>query len=154
MVVRKIRYVFLISLLASLTMAGPSAGQAPYFQNKTIKIVRGGEPGGTGDLQARALIPFLKKHIPGDPTIIVENMPGAAGMKAVNHIYASAKPDGLSIASAGTPIIANPILGAAGARYRSRCRFTGGCTSSTPAFRNTRHSVGVMQYLISFHERL
>ena len=61
--------------------------KTPYFQNKTIKIVRGGEPGGTGDLQARALIPYLKKHIPGDPTIIVENMPGAAGRKAANYIF-------------------------------------------------------------------
>jgi tripartite-type tricarboxylate transporter receptor subunit TctC len=68
--------------------------QAPYYQGKTITIVRGGEPGGSGDMQARALIPFLKKHIPGNPTIIIENMPGAAGMKAVNHIYAPPSPTG------------------------------------------------------------
>ena len=57
--------------------------QTPYFQGKTITIVRGGEPGGTGDMQARALLPSLKKYIPGNPHIIIENMPGAAGMKAV-----------------------------------------------------------------------
>ena len=80
-------FALVIYILFSLTTA---SAQAPYFQNKTIRIIRGGEPGGTGDLQARALIPFLKKHLPGDPTIIVENMPGAAGRKAVNHIYSSA----------------------------------------------------------------
>ena len=82
---------------------GYSLAQAPYYQGKTITIIRGGEPGGSGDMQARALIPFLKKTIPGEPTIVIENMPGAAGMKAVNYIYSSAKPDGLTIASAGTP---------------------------------------------------
>jgi tripartite-type tricarboxylate transporter receptor subunit TctC len=91
--------------------------QTPYFQNKTIKIVRGGEPGGTGDLQARALIPFLKKHIPGEPTIIIENMPGAAGRKAVNYIYSSAKADGLSIGAVGAGLVAGPILGLAGSQY-------------------------------------
>jgi len=66
--------------------ASRASAQAPYSQNKTINIVHGGDPGGTGDLQSRALIPFLKRHLPGDPTIIVENMPGAAGRKAANQI--------------------------------------------------------------------
>ncbi|MGH7767392.1 MAG: hypothetical protein ACREQP_08055, partial [Candidatus Binatia bacterium] len=85
----------LASLAGILFFPGYAFSQNPYFQGKTITIVRGGEPGGTGDMQARALIPSLKKHIPGNPTIVVENMPGAAGMKAVNHAYSSAKPDGL-----------------------------------------------------------
>ena len=98
-------------------LTGRAWAQAPYFQNKTIKIIRGGEPGGTGDLQARALIPFLKKHIPGDPTIVVENMPGAAGRKAANHIYSTAKPDGLSIGAVGAGLVAGPILGLPGSQY-------------------------------------
>jgi tripartite-type tricarboxylate transporter receptor subunit TctC len=68
-------------------------------------------------LQARALIPFLKKHIPGEPTIIIENMPGAAGRKAVNYIYSSAKADGLSIGAVGAGLVAGPILGLAGSQY-------------------------------------
>ena len=60
--------------LASCFLPSRAFAQQPYYQNKTIRIIRGGEPGGSGDLQARALIPFLKKNIPGDPTIIVENM--------------------------------------------------------------------------------
>ena len=59
---------------------GSAHSQAPYYQGKTITIIRGGEPGGSGDMQARALIPFLRKYIPGDPNIVIENMPGAAGM--------------------------------------------------------------------------
>jgi len=117
MQLRKIRSgIFLLSL-ASCFIASPALSQAPYYQNKTIRIIRGGEPGGTGDLQARALIPFLKKHIPGDPTIIVENMPGAAGRKAVNHIYSSAKPDGLAIGAVGAGLVAGQILSLAGSQY-------------------------------------
>jgi tripartite-type tricarboxylate transporter receptor subunit TctC len=104
----------------SLTLcfaAGRAGAQAPYYQNKTVKIIRGGEPGGTGDMQARALIPFLKKHIPGEPTIIVENMPGAAGRKAANYIYSTAKPDGLSIGAVGAGLVAGPILELTGTQY-------------------------------------
>ena len=107
----------LLSALAFGLAASRVYSQAPYFQNKTIKIIRGGEPGGTGDLQARALIPALKKHIPGNPTIIIENMPGAAGRKAVNYIYSTAKPDGLSIGAVGAGLVAGPILSLPGSQY-------------------------------------
>jgi tripartite-type tricarboxylate transporter receptor subunit TctC len=117
----KAKFFSLVMLLSGLGFFGFSPGaaysQAPYYQGKTITIVRGGEPGGSGDMQARALIPFLKKHIPGNPTIIIENMPGAAGMKAVNHIYSTAKPDGLSITAVGSGLASGAILGLPGARY-------------------------------------
>jgi len=117
MKLRRIRYgIFLLSF-TSCVVANSAVAQAPYFQNKTIRIIRGGEPGGSGDLQARALIPFLKKNIPGDPTIIVENMPGAAGRKAVNHIYSTAKPDGLAIGAVGAGLVAGQILGLPGSQY-------------------------------------
>lgn len=117
MLSQKIRCgIFLLSLAASL-LASNAFSQVPYFQGKTIRIIRGGEPGGTGDLQARALIPFLKKHIPGEPAIIVENMPGAAGRKAANYIFSTAKPDGLSIGAVGAGLVAGPILELPGSQY-------------------------------------
>jgi tripartite-type tricarboxylate transporter receptor subunit TctC len=111
--------VFIVVLGISSVPLHPNEvfSQAAYYQGKTITILRGGEPGGTGDMQTRALIPFLKKHIPGNPNIIVENMPGAAGMKAVNYIYATAKPDGLTITAVGSGLAAGPILGLPGAKY-------------------------------------
>jgi tripartite-type tricarboxylate transporter receptor subunit TctC len=118
--------------------------QTPYYQGKTITIIRGGEPGGSGDMQARALIPFLKKSIPGEPNIVIENMPGAAGMKAVNHVYSSAKPDGLTIASAGTPIITGPLLGTVGARYDlDKLVFLGSTESGDPYVFLTRREAGL-----------
>jgi tripartite-type tricarboxylate transporter receptor subunit TctC len=112
------KIVYRVFCIFLLCFASQNAcAQQPYYQNKTIRIIRGGEPGGSGDLQARALIPFLKKNIPGDPTIIVENMPGAAGRKAVNYIYSTAKPDGLAIGAVGAGLVAGPILGLPGSQY-------------------------------------
>lgn len=108
----------LLVAVGSLTLFPEAASsQAPYYQGKTIVILRGGEPGGTGDVQARALIPYLKKYIPGNPTIIVENMAGAAGRKAANYIYSSAKPDGLTIGAVGAGLVVGPILGLPGTQY-------------------------------------
>ena len=111
------RLALLFGLGSLILFASPVYSQAPYYQGKTITILRGGEPGGSGDMQARALIPFLKKYIPGNPTIIVENVPGAAGMKAVNQVYSTAKPDGLTIAAVGSGLASGAILGLPGARY-------------------------------------
>jgi hypothetical protein len=54
------------------------SAQSPYYQGKTIKLIQGRDPGGSGDIRSRAVIPFLRKYIPGNPTIINEYMPGAA----------------------------------------------------------------------------
>ncbi len=105
-----------VALLLVAIFSDPVLAQT-YYQGKTITVVRGGEPGGVGDMQAKALIPNLKKHIPGEPNIVVEHMPGAAGMKAVNYIYSSANPDGLRIGAVGAGLVSGPILGLPGAKY-------------------------------------
>jgi tripartite-type tricarboxylate transporter receptor subunit TctC len=92
-----------------------SFGQKPYYAGKTIAIVRGGGPGGSGEFQSRALMPYLRKYIPGNPTITMEFMNGASGRKAANYFF-TAKPDGLEIASAGA-MIPGPILGLPGSNY-------------------------------------
>lgn len=111
--------IFILVLISAFI--GPASGQAVAqshsFEGKTITILRGGQPGGSGDMQARALIPFLEKYIPGRPKIIIENMPGAAGMKAVNHAYTTAKPDGLTITAVGSGLATGPILGMPGVQY-------------------------------------
>jgi tripartite-type tricarboxylate transporter receptor subunit TctC len=124
-------------------MASHAAAQAPYFQNKTIKFIRGGTPGGTGDLQARALIPYFKKYIPGEPTIIVENMPGAAGRKAANYIFSSAKPDGLSIGAVGAGLVVGPILGLPGSKYElDKLIYLGSTESGDPYVFVSRKDAG------------
>src|SRR5918996_3139494 len=117
----KIRSILIFILTLTLGFVGPAfreaSAQGHSFQGKTITILRGGRPGGSGDMQARSLIPFLEKYIPGHPKIIIENMPGAAGMKAVNHAYTTAKPDGLTITAVGSGLAAGAILGLPGVKY-------------------------------------
>src|SRR5262247_93743 len=86
-------YVLVVGLLASLP-ADNAFGQADFYKGKTIKIIRGGGPGGSGEFQTRALAKFLEKYIPGKPTIVVEFVEGAAGRKAANLIQSSTRPDG------------------------------------------------------------
>jgi tripartite-type tricarboxylate transporter receptor subunit TctC len=103
------------SVIGWLLLPSFSFSQTPYYAGKTITIVRGGGPGGSGEFQSRALMPFLKKYIPGNPNIVMEFMDGGAGRKAANYLY-TAKPDGLKIGSAGA-MIPGPILGLPGSNY-------------------------------------
>jgi len=137
---------FLAALLwihASLP-SGLSWAQTAYYQGKTLTILRGGSPGGYGDLQARALIPYLKKYIPGEPTIIIEHKMGAAGRTAVNHIYSAAKPDGLTIGAVGNVLVSGPILGLAGSNYDlDKLIYLGSTESGSPTAFTTRKEAGL-----------
>ena len=105
-------FYYSASLFPSLTY-----GQAPFFQGKTITIVQGRDPGGTGDLRVRALVPFLQKYIPGSPTIIMEFMPGGGSRKAANHVFRSSRPDGLTIGNLSSGMVSLAILGESGVLY-------------------------------------
>src|SRR4029434_9327453 len=76
-------------------------GQAPFYQSKTIALIQAGEAGGTADIRVKAVIPCLRKYIPGNPNIVVEYMPGGGGRKAGNYIFGSARPDGVTIGTVG-----------------------------------------------------
>ena len=104
------------SLLVFLSFSSGFA-QVPFYQGKTITVIRGGEPGGIGEMRTRAVAAYLKKHIPGNPTILIEFMPGAGGRKAANHIYRSARADGLIVGFAPGGMVASAILGEAGTEY-------------------------------------
>jgi len=93
------------------------AAQTSFFQGKTITIVQGRDPGGTGDLRVRALVPFLQKYIPGNPTIVMEFMPGGGSRKAANHVFRSSRPDGLTIGNLSSGMVSLAILGESGVLY-------------------------------------
>ena len=109
-------HLFLVGLSAILP-AGDAFSQTDFYKGKTIKIIRGGGPGGSGEFQTRALVKFLEKYIPGNPHLTVEFIEGAAGRKAGNVIYSSTKPDGLTIGSIGAGLVVGPILGLPGSNY-------------------------------------
>jgi tripartite-type tricarboxylate transporter receptor subunit TctC len=91
--------------------------QTPFYQGKTITIIQGRSPGGTGDMRARSTFNFLRKYIPGQPTIITEFKGGGGGRTAANHIFGAARPDGLTIGNVGAGLIANAVLGEPGVQY-------------------------------------
>jgi tripartite-type tricarboxylate transporter receptor subunit TctC len=91
--------------------------QAAFYQGKTITIIQGRDPGGTGDLRVRALVPFLQKYIPGHPTIVNEYMPGGGSRNAANHVYRSARPDGLNIGNLSAGMVSLAVLGEKGVLY-------------------------------------
>jgi len=137
----------LLAILLSIyacAAPGLSRAQTVYYQGKTLTILRGGSPGGYGDLQARALIPYLKKYIPGEPTIIIEHKQGAAGRTAINYIYSGAKPDGLTIGAVGNVLVSGPILGLAGSNYDlEKLIYLGSTESGSPTAFVTRKDAGL-----------
>jgi tripartite-type tricarboxylate transporter receptor subunit TctC len=125
-----------------LILPSKSFSQAPYYQGKTIAIVRGGGPGGSGEFQTRALLPYLKKYIPGNPDFVMEFMEGASGRKGANYIY-NAKPDGLKIGSAGA-MIPGPILGLPGSNYDiDKFIYLGSTETGNPYVFYTRKELGL-----------
>ena len=113
-------YVFLLLNLVTLLVILPARmafSQADFYKGKTIKIIRGGGPGGSGEFQTRALVKFLDKYIPGKPTLQVEFIEGAAGRKAANVIYSTTRADGLTIGSIGAGLVVGPILSLPGSNY-------------------------------------
>jgi tripartite-type tricarboxylate transporter receptor subunit TctC len=74
-----------------------SFGAAPFYEGKTIHVIVGNPAGGGYDTYARTIARHIPKYIPGNPAIIVENVPAAAGMMAANTLFKVSKPDGLTI---------------------------------------------------------
>jgi len=135
--------------LASATLAliglavEPIHAQAPFFQGKTVTIIQGRDPGGTGDARTKALVPFLQKYLPGNPTIMMEYMPGAGGRMAANHLFRTAKPDGLTIGNPSIGMISAAILGEAGVQYDiDKFSYLGSPYSEYHAVFLSRHEAG------------
>jgi tripartite-type tricarboxylate transporter receptor subunit TctC len=85
--------LFLGVVLAQVSLLREQAfSQAPFYQGKTVTVIASTAPGGTGDLRVRALAPFLRKHLAGNPTIVIEYMDGGGGRKAANYMYKNAPP--------------------------------------------------------------
>ncbi len=110
--VRRLMVLAVAMLIQTLVSAPSSRSQsAPFYQDKTIRIVVGFTSGGLYDQYARLLARHMGKYIPGNPTIIVQNMPGAGSLSATNYLYGVAKPDGLTLGMPGSGIYLDQMLG-------------------------------------------
>ena len=109
--------LLLLFLWMSLWLSPAAHGQADFFAGKQIKIVVGFSAGGIIDLWARLFALYLGKYIPGNPTLVVQNLPGGGSMIAANQLFNVAKPDGLTLAMLSSGLYFDQLLGAKEVKY-------------------------------------
>ena len=111
-------------IVAFLTFSGftfaPAHAQDGFYKGKTARIIVGAAAGGGYDTYSRTLARHLGKHVPGNPTFIVENMPGAGFLISANHMYNVAKPDGLTIGHFIGGLFLQQLLGKEGIQFDAR----------------------------------
>jgi tripartite-type tricarboxylate transporter receptor subunit TctC len=132
-------------LLSMLFLLPASAlAQAPFYQGKTITVIAGTAPGGAGDHRLRALVPSLRRHIPGNPTIVVEHRAGGGGRQAANYVFQTAKPDGLTIGALSGGVVALHVLGSTGVMYDiDKFAYLGSSESTSHQIMYTRKELGL-----------
>ena len=100
--------------------SGELSVRAQEYKDKTLTIIVGYSPGGSFDLYARVLARYIGRYLPGNPTRIVENMTGAGGIIAANHLYNRVKPDGLTIGAWASPLVLQHVMGNEAAQFDGR----------------------------------
>ena len=105
-----------------------------FYRDKVIRIIVGYRVGGGYDVYTRVLSRHLGKHIPGNPTVVVENMDGAGSLRAANYVYNRADPDGLTLGVFGGGLVTQQALGEKGLRFDARkFHWLGSMAEGTPA---------------------
>lgn len=108
----------LLGTAVFIVLSGSYAMAAPFYQGKTVTMIQGRTPGGTGDIRARVVIEYLQKILARDVTIVSRYMPGGGGTLAANFMAKKAKRDGLTIGNIGSSMFPNAILKSRGVRYK------------------------------------
>jgi len=112
--------LFVIGVLAVLALATSDTSiAAPFYEGKTVRITVGFSAGGGFDLWARVVARHIGKHIPGNPTVIVENITGAGGLIQTTQLFKATKPDGLTIGHVNGGLILGQMLGQPGYDFDS-----------------------------------
>ena len=109
--------IFFITVLMEVEFS-PNAAfcQAPFYQGKTLKIINN-DPGGTAGMRTKSVVPYLRRYIPGNPTIVLEFIEGGGGRRAANHVFRSVNPDGLTIGALSSSVIGLNVMRETGVMY-------------------------------------
>jgi len=114
-------FILVLGLVIGVTLSFDECKSAgSFYEGKTIRMIVGYTAGGGFDAYARVISRHMGKHIPGNPTIIVENMPGAGSLISANYLYKVAKPDGLTIGHYNGGLIFNQVTGQPGVEFDGR----------------------------------
>lgn len=146
---------------AAPAAAAPSSGLAPpaqahpeYFAGKTLTVLVNFSAGGPTDIFARMVARYLDRHIPGNPTVVVENKPGAGGVIGANYLYNAARKDGLTLGIFSAPFSAQVIQGE-GLQYDSAgFRWVGGVSESQVTYARTSLGINTPRELLSPSQEL
>jgi tripartite-type tricarboxylate transporter receptor subunit TctC len=148
--IRRLQPILALAMLLSLACqsrpaappapppGGPSAAQpaapaaydeqavANFYRGKTVRFVVGFAPGGGFDTYTRAIARHMSQYIPGNPSVIVDNMPGGGSLIAANYVYGASRPDGLTIGNWIGGLMLQQLLGGEGIEFDARkYRFIG-----------------------------
>ena len=106
-----------LTLAAALLASGAAFAQEADFARKTINVYIGNTAGGSYDLYGRVVARFLGKHLPGNPTVVATNMPGAGTLRAANYIYEVAPKDGTAIGIVTETLALEQVVGNPSVQY-------------------------------------
>jgi len=122
-----------IVVLLGLAAVSARADQvADFYHGKTLSLIIGTSSGNDYDFRARLLARHLGRHIPGEPTIVPQNMPGVGGVKAANYLASIAPHDGTTLHLIMSNMMSSEAIGAQGVQFDTRKFFWVGNTTSTP----------------------
>jgi tripartite-type tricarboxylate transporter receptor subunit TctC len=106
-----------LSTLFSLLYFASAMAQDGFYKGKTVRIIVGAAAGGGYDTYSRTIARHMGKHIPGNPAIVVDNMPGAGFLISANYMYKIAKPDGLTVGHFIGGLFLQQLLGKPGVEF-------------------------------------
>ena len=110
----------LVSVGLVFLLALPNADAEDFYKGKTIRFVVGYAPGGGYDTYTRAIARHIVRHIPGNPSTVVENMEGAGSLLAANYMFNKADADGLTVGNFNSGMVTQQALGSRGVRFDAR----------------------------------
>ena len=145
MTTAKLRMLLAATVGLCLAANSPASAQnvAEFYKGKTIQIIVGFGVGGGYDLYARALGRYLGKYVPGQPTVVVQNLEGAGSVRAANHVYSGSPPDGTVIAAVNQNMPMYQLLGGAGARFEAAGMQWLGSMANSNGLVYTWHTSGI-----------
>ncbi len=127
-------HLLLLIAIALLATASPAGAQGDTLAGKSVQMIIGFGPGGGYDLWGRTVARHIGKHLPGNPTVIAQNMPGAGSYTATNYLYGVAPKDGTVLGLISRDAALGPLSGATGARFdATRLSWIGTPTRETNA---------------------
>jgi len=123
---RNLSASLVLALALATTIRAPASAQtvADFYAGKTIQVLIGFSPGGGYDLYGRVIARHMGRHIPGNPKLVPQNMPGAGSLKAVNYLYGVAPKDGTALAHFAPGVLFEPLLGHAEGAQFDATKFT------------------------------